>query len=348
MCSDGFVDIGHLQFSDILPRQVFLAAIERLPKYWAENRNQNWFIRKSLVESYERVITTDFRESYWFLSRPQDVETTIHWCMLGGSFLADFAMDPAKPRIFAWGLSPVKLPAFHALKNLKGRDAERIPTAVCCPVHKIPEFIDRSRLQLEDEIILDYLAMAPAGIRLPANGNVPTHYLSSEGLVQFIVAGIDSPYMQLVERFLTLTGFPLMGITSGNLSGKGYHAARNQGTHKNIDEIRSDMGGIGIPILAGEILLNETADLQDLSIDQKYHGLHDYYESLPRREFAESKDLLPLSVTVCEPKIELGKRYFDVVRHGSLHASVIAARLGKFTVHVRSDGKERLEISSYE
>jgi len=298
---DAYVDISGLPPHRALPQSILFAAVKHLPSGWVRRHQSRWQIAETLASSYLRVVQSDFTRIHWSLLSPRDVTDTVHWCMLGGSFLADFAMDPTKPRIFAWGLNPLKEPSFFALNELKGRDANRIPTAACAPVGRIVRFIDRERLVFDEQILLDFLYMAPAGIRVPANRRVPEHYTSEDRLVQFILAGADSPYMRLVAQFLAKTGFELMGITSGNRSGKGKFAIQNQGTHKNLDEIQQDMGSLGIPILAGDVQLPDPSETEALPIHAKYHKLHDPYKCMPREEFSKSTELLPLSVTICQP-----------------------------------------------
>ena len=60
----------------------------------------------------------------------------------------------------------------------------------------------------------------------------------------------------------------------------------------------ADMGHIGIPILAGDVRLPGIDAGDHLSIEERYHALHDPYERMSRDEFAASTDLLPLSVQI--------------------------------------------------
>ena len=265
----------------------------------------------------------------------------MNWCALGGSFLADFAMDKAKPRIFAWGLNPHYEATHYAVNALKGRDASRIPTAACVLAENVHHFVNTDCMDITHQQLVDYMSLGPAGIRIVANNQVPSHY-QHDARVQFIIPGVASLYANLISDFLKLTGYPLMGITSGNFSAKGKYRSKSGGTHKNLDEIQKNMGFLGVPILAGPVtgLLAEKQSLPEL-----YQHLHSPYLALNKAEKEQCTDLLPTSVTVINPNAN-GDTW-EIVRHGSLHHSVIQAKLKKYHITVKWPIDERLEIGLY-
>ncbi len=316
-------------------------AVKTLPAHLVQITKRGTKIHPALATSYNRVLNTDFSRSFWHLSNEQDVLDTAHWCALGGSFLADFAMDPAKPRIFAWGLNPRRVASHYALKALKGRDADRIPTAACTLAEKVFSFLDTAQMPLTKQQIDDYFSLGPAGIRIIANDRVPGHYIH-EALAQFIIPGTCSPYAGLIKKFLEVTGYPLMGVTSGNFSQKGKYRDRSGGTHKNLDEIQQNMGFLGIPILAGPI---DIASAGTPSAADLYTRLHNPFLHLTDREKEDCRDLLPTSVTVVNPTPD--GRVWNVVRHGSLHYSILQERLQKYGIDVVLDGGTRLDIGLY-
>lgn len=336
-----FVDLASLRESEALPMDVIGESVIHLPVQFVQISDKKIRIHPALAESYNRVIDTDFTRVFWSLVDEQNVSDTVHWCMLGGSFLADFAMDAAKSRIFAWGLNPQFLASHHALKKLKGRDADQIPTAACTSAENIFSFVDTDRTAISRQQLLDYMSLGPAGIRVNANDNTP-HYYINDSMVQFIVPGVHSPYASLVRKFLEITGYRLMGITSGNFSSKGKYSDRSGGTHKNLDEIQGNMGFLGLPILASPIdrVTSEVSTLPEL-----YTLLHNPYLSLSDQEKEDSIDLLPTSVTVVSPSSD-GK-IWKVVRHGSLHYSLIQKKLSGYDIKVVLGNEKRLDIGVY-
>jgi hypothetical protein len=326
-----------------LPLEIIIKSVRHLPSTLARVTDQDVTIAPSLADSYLRVIKTDFSKEYWDLENARDAEDVINWCALGGSFLADFSMDAAKPRIFAWGLSPIKDAAHYALDELKGRDPDRIPTAACVPPENIIDFIDTTRLKIDNHQIMDYMRLGPVGIRVFANENVPSHFVY-QSKVQFIVPGVDSPYGNLVKGFLQKTGYRLMGITSANFSCKGKYRDRCGDTHKNLDEIQRNMGFLGIPILAGPIKLNH-ASQDNLSPIDRYKQLHDSYLLLDEQAREDFTGMLPISVTIVEPTTQ--GDVWRVVRHGSIHYSIIGDCLSRHNIRIELTTSKRLSIGKY-
>ncbi len=339
--SGNFVAIQSLRETDALPAAVLADTVALLPEHLVQVVDREIRIHPALAASYHRVVNTDFSKKFWHLNDEQDVEDTVNWCALGGSFLADFAMDATRPRIFAWGLNPTDSASHYALNELKGRDPEKIPTAACIPASQVADFLDAARMPITREQIADYLALGPAGIRIAANQNVPRHYIHNQ-VVQFILPGLDSPYAKLVKKFMDLSRYTLMGVTSGNFSSKGKYAERSGGTHKNLDEIQACMGFLGIPILAGPI---ESTCMESREVPELYKQLHRPYAELAEQEKEDCLDLLPTSVTVVNPGSS-GK-VWDVARHGSLHYSILQEVLEKYGIEVVVKGVKRLDIGLY-
>ena len=105
--------------------------------------------------------------------------------MLGGSFLADFAMDAAKSRILR-GTQSTVFGLSSCVEEAQGRDADQIPTAACTSAENIFSFVDTDRTAISRQQLLDYMSLGPAGIRVNANDNTP-HYYINDSMVQFIV-----------------------------------------------------------------------------------------------------------------------------------------------------------------
>ncbi len=332
-----FVNIRDLPSSTALPLEIIAKSAIYLPRHLVRVVGQGVWIRNSLAASYLRVVTTSFTDKYWNLGEFKDVNDTINWCALGGSFLADFAMDITKPRIFAWGLSPVKEAGFYALKQLKGRDAGKIPTAICAPAEDLVRFVDAKHIGITSAHVIDYMSLGPAGIRCFSNKDDTT-------TVQFILPGVDSPYMRLVRSFLKLTGYPVMGVTSANFSGKGQYHHRSGGTHKNLDEIQKNMGFLGIPILAGPIILTQNG-FKEHSLSEQYKMLHDSYLAMSEQEKENYHGLVPTSVTIAQP---VNKNTWQIVRYGSLHRSVIEERMSRYNIRIELAADKRLDIGRYD
>ncbi len=105
---EAFVDIESLPECEALPRAIMMQSSQMLPVELVRHEGGKIRLSGHLAESYQRVLSTNFTKMHWSLTDPHHVTDTVNWCALGGSFLADFCMDPDKPRIFAWGLNPLK------------------------------------------------------------------------------------------------------------------------------------------------------------------------------------------------------------------------------------------------
>ncbi|MEA3335854.1 MAG: hypothetical protein U9R25_08070 [Chloroflexota bacterium] len=338
-----FVNIRTLPPSPALPHRVMREAVGFLPQRLAREFGAEVFIHVDLAASFFRVVATDFRKEFWHLDRLENVSDTIHWCALGGSFLADFAMDPSQARIFAWGLNPMPPAIRYALGELKGRDPDNIPTAACTRAGDLIQFVDHDQTNLSAASVIAYFNLGPVGMRVAANGRAPEH-LFHDGFIQFILPGVESPYAHLVDRFLQLTGFPIMGITSGNFSSKGRYSARSGGTHKDLGEIQENMGFLGIPILAGPISGQGMEDSR-LSMHERYRRLNAPFEVLSDDQRENAVDLLPTSVTIVRP--DRSGQEWAVVRHGSLHHSMIQERMAGHGIRIRLETESRLRVSQY-
>ncbi len=250
-------------------------------------------------------------------------------------------MSDTKPRVFGWGLNPVKEALHFALKELKGREADEIPTSGCTPAEQIITFVETG--QITKKQILNYLSLGPVGILCLANDQAPLHFVH-HSKIQFIVAGVDSPFMKLVNTFMKLTGHGLIGITSANFSSKGKYRTRSQGTHINLDDLQENMGFLGIPILAGAIRIEESVS-SSTSLKELYKRLHNPYLKLTEQEKEVTLDLLPTSVTVVEPSPKVDT--WRVVRHGSIHYSIIREHMKKYGIRVELETEKRMTIGAY-
>jgi len=338
-----FVNINNLLESKALPLKIIKECVKHLPNHLVKINKSKVQIAKSLADAHKRVLNTNFKTDHWNLENINDVLDTAYWCALGGSFLADFASDPSQPRIFAWGMSPIKEGIKYTIEKIKGRDSKKTPTAACAPAESLIDFLDNTKLDLNTEMLVDYMSLGPIGIRVSANNNCP-EYLVSDGKIQFILSGHHSLYMNLVRIFLAITGYKLMGISSANYSSHGPLAHKNKGTHKNLHEIQGDMGDIGIPILAGKITQQDQTPQS--TIHEMYTLLHNTFLTMgnDQRE-KHSTSLIPTSVTVID--VPDNTNEWRVVRHGSIHYTVIKERLTKYNITIKLANVQRLTVSNY-
>ena len=341
---------------DPLPHRILKKSLGALPDNCGlvkrDKKGNIKEVSRDLLISISRVLETDFTKEYWHLENPRDTLDTVFWTIAGGSFIADFSMDPSKPRIFAWGLPLVKEASYYSLETLKGRNPREVPTAACLPPEEVYDFVDTKELpSLTREDIVHYFSAGPLGIRVKANNKAPKHLVNSKtGLIQFILSGQNSPYMNLVRLYLNLSKFPMMGITSGNYSSHGPKASLNRGTHHTLTKVMENMGTLGIPILAGPVHTSLPKGME-YNIEEAYELMNKPYLDLtPEKLESFKENLLPLSVTISEiKKHPKGHAVFEIKRHGSLHYDLLREHITKRLNGevVLDEDINRLVISNY-
>ncbi len=340
---------------DPLPHNVIDVSLTSLPSSSGlvkkDSKGNIKEISRDIKIAIDRVLNTNFSFEYWHLDNPRDVLDTVFWTIAGGSFIADFAMDTSKPRIFAWGLPMVKEAAYYSLERLKGRNPRQVPTAACLPPENVFDFIDLSKLPpITKGDIEHYFSAGPLGMRVFANKNVPKHLVNTKtNQVQFIISGHNSGYMRLVRLYIHLSKFPMMGITSGNYSSHGPKSRFNKGTHHTISKLMDNMGSLGIPILAGHI--NKNIDDTTFDLEKAYDLLNNSFIKMSVDDIHNFKDdLLPVSVTITElKKHPKGFPLFEVKRHGSLHYELLKEHITKKIKGdvILDEDISRLTISNY-
>ncbi len=341
-----FVPAADLPPTPALPLAVLEEACAALPPSQTRRIGGRLCLSRGLAEAYCRVVDTDFSQTAWQLDRPQDRETVARWLALGGSFIADFAADPRQPRIFAWAVSPVPQAAQAAMRSLKGRDGRWIPTSVLAPIDQVRGWVDPARAALPGAFLDAVLDLGPVGFRFAVRDGVVPSYFSHFGLggayVQVILPGRSPIWDDLLEVFHRQSGHRFMGLTSANFSSRG--SQRSGGTHKDLAELQADMGFLGVPILSGPVVL-AAGLVPAADRSAAYKELHARFVEMSEAQRAQSTELLPTSVSILALTREPDQ--VDLVRHGSLHQSVLRQAAEGDGVTVTSRVDQRLELSHY-
>ena len=337
-----WVAIEALPDTPALPWAVLQASVEALvaqgPTPLARRAGDRLQVSPEVADVYARVSRTDFSRHHWCLEDPADQRALAIWAAMGGSFFADFAVDPAEPRIFGWGMSPLPDATRYALSALKGRDGRWIATSICAPPEAFLPWVDQSRSPVEQGQLEALFALGPVGVRLGAKDGCVHPFFLHHGrggaFLQVVNAGRRSPWMQLTRAFMELTGHPFLAVTSANRSG--------QGTHQDLRELMVDLGPLGIPIAAGPVKVDGVLASAEERV-ASYRSLHRETLALSPSERAEDQRLLPTSTTLLAP----GPDAWEVLRHGSLHWRRIAAGLSSVGVTLVPPEQPRLAPSHY-
>ncbi len=343
----GGVRAAELPQTPALPLEVMATAAREL------SESQAWFVGRELMlsvelaEAYQRVVGTDFSSTAWHLDRLEDAETAALWLGLGGTFLADFASAPGRPRIFAWVLSPVPEAAQHALKVLKGRDGRWVPTSLIAATEELLTWVDPARGRLDPAALDAVLDLGPVGLRFPVRSGAIPSYFVHRGLegasAQVVLPGRSEPWRHWLGLLQRLTGHRFVGATSANFSGLG-REARSGGTHKDLAELQADMGYLGLPVLSGPVELDGVAVPPEQRASA-YKQLNRPFLWMTPEQRACSTSLLPTSVSLLGVTDVPGR--WDLLRHGSLHETVLRTSLAAHGLRLVHRAGDRLELSRY-
>jgi isopropylmalate/homocitrate/citramalate synthase len=341
------VRAASLPESEALPLEVMESAARALPRALAWFEGAELMLSREAADAYLRVVRTDFSSTAWHLDREQDATAVAIWVGLGGSFIADFASAPEHPRIFAWVLSPDPDAAQYALKGLKGRDGRWVPTSLLTTEEEFLGWLDSDREPVNREGVREILDLGPVGFRFAIRmGALPSYFVlrGFDGAsAQVVLPGRSPVWARWLARFESRTGHRFAGVTSANFSELGREVLSG-GTHKDLAETQADMGYLGVPILSGPIELEgEAVGLDDRTA--AYKRLNAPYLDLPPEAWSESKAMLPSSVSLLGFTENLGR--WELLRHGSLHESVLRARLEQCGVSLEHRAGQRLELSRY-
>jgi len=337
-----WVAVEELPDTPALPWAVMEASIDALlaagPTPLARRKGGRLQVSQEVADVCVRVSHTDFSRHHWCLDEPVDRRALAIWAAIGGSFFADFGVDPTEPRIFGWGMSPLPAATRYALGALKGRDGRWIATSISAPPETFLPWVDQSRSPVNRAQLDALFGLGPVGIRLAAQQGCVHPFFLHHGrggtFLQVVNAGDHSPWMQLTRDFCQLTGQPFLAVSSANRTG--------QGTHKDLRELMVDLGPLGVPIAAGPVSVDgELASAEDRVT--AYRQLHGATLALSPAARADDDRLLPTSTTLVAP----GHSEWRIERHGSLHWRRIASRLSTVGVTLRAPEAPRLEPSDY-
>jgi len=345
--AEGSVRASELPESAALPLEVMETAARDLPKALAWFEGRELMLSREAAEAYQRVVQTDFSSTAWHLDRPEDAESVAIWLGLGGSFIADFASAPEHPRIFAWVLSPVPDAAQYALKGLKGRDGRWVPTSLITTEDEFLTWLDPTREPVDPAAVSTTLDLGPVGFRFAIRAGALPSYFVLRGFdgssAQVVLPGRSEPWRRWLALLKSRTAYRFAGITSANFSGLGREALSG-GTHKDLAEAQADMGYLGVPILSCPIEL----DGAPVPIDERakaYKRLNAPYLEMEPKEWARSTALLPSSVSLLGFTEDPGR--WELLRHGSLHESVLRSSLKEHGLSLEHRAGDRLELSRY-
>jgi len=337
-----FISADRLAISDVLPTRVMAAAALELPADLARVDKGRVLVSPEVAAVCREVAETDFSQVAWQMDDPSDREKLVLWAGIGGSFLADFAANPDRPRVFAWILSPCATAAQYSLQEHKGRDGRRVPTSVVTPPTLFHRWIDQERGPVSREQLLRLLELGPVGLRVPlVDGSLPDFFVStasggSSG--QAVFPGRARHWEALLSQLHRRTGHRFLGATSANFSSHSDHP-RASAAHHQLTRVQADMGALGIPIVAGPVSCDGVS-LPPPIRAAGYDHLSASFRGAPEAVLASSDHLLPTSLSLLCPRSEPG--VWDLVRHGSLHATVLTSALLEVGVCLERGTEPRL------
>ena len=293
------------------------------------------------------ILETDFSRVSWQLDDPEDREKLVLWAGLGGSFLADFAADPALPRVFAWILSPCPVAAQFSLQAHKGRDGRSVPTSVVVSPERFRGWLDDPSKRVTRAQLQKLVALGPVGLRAAVSEEaLPGFFVcrtSGRPVAQAVVPGGAPHWSALLQLLHARTGHGFLGATSANFSRHGGHP-RAGGAHHELSSIQRDMGSLGIPIVAGPVSC-AGVPLPPPLRGAGYGLLSAPFRGQSEAQLAATRSLLPSSLSLLGPREEPG--VWDLLRHGSLHEEVLASALSEVGVRLVQGRGARLRPSSY-
>ncbi len=330
-----------------LPLEILKKAIPSLPKPIARIAEGRALLSAKAAAAYSKVVNTDFSKTAWRIDDEAHREIIGLWVGLGGSFIADFAASPEQPRIFAWVVGPVPEAAQFTLRHIKGRDGRWVPTSVLASEEEFLSWIKPGEEIVNPLAVSTILDSGPIGFRFRAKPHaLPTYFMLREfdGFrAQAILPGRSKDWMRWLEQFTETTGYRFVGITSANLSGLG-REVRSGGTHKDLAELQSDMGHLGVPILSGPIAI----DGELVSIDKRNQGyktLNSSYLALTESDREKSTEIAPISTSLLG--FTDNEKRWELLRHGSMHEAVLSKQLKTHGITLANQTTGRLELSQY-
>ncbi len=345
--SEPCIAAATLPQSPALPLEVMAAAIAELRSNAAVLVDGEPLLTQEAADAYSRVATTDFTKESWQLDCEDDRATIALWVGLGGSFIADFAAAADQPRIFAWVLSPVPAAAQFALKELKGRDGRWVPTSLLATEQEFLTWLEGKHEPINAAAISAVLDCGPVGLRFRAlDDALPGYFMLREFdcfRAQAVLPGRSPHWERWLEQYTQLTGHRFAGITSANLSDLG-REVRSGGTHKDLAEAQVDMGFLNVPILSGPISI----DGQEVPLAERaagYKALNRPYSELTEESREHSTAVAPISTSLLGFTPDAGT--WELLRHGSLHETVLSACLARHGITLDNCTKHRLELSRY-